>query len=70
MMDFIAMNLTAMSEAVERNADLNNFNEEEFLTVWCMIAEEYCKANNLDVRELANTALDAIIDVNELLGNY
>lgn len=70
MMNFIAMNLTAMSDAVKRNADLNNFNEEEFMTVWCMIAEEYCKANNLDVKELANTALDAIIGVNELFGNY
>ena len=59
-----------MQEAVNRNADLNELDRVEFLSIWCMIAEEYCKANNLDVRELANTALDAIIDVNELFGNY
>lgn len=59
-----------MQEAVNRNADLNELDMVEFLSIWCMIAEEYCKANNLDVRELANTALDAIIGVNELFGNY
>ena len=70
MMDFIAMNLTAMSEAVKRNADLNNFNKEEFLTVWCMLCEEYCKANGLDVRETSKQLIEAIDEINEEYGAY
>ena len=41
-----------------------------FGALWCMMAEEYCRANGLDVTEVSRTMCNMIAEVNQDLGAY
>lgn len=41
-----------------------------FMTCICMMLEEYCKANKLDVVEMAGMIAGSVLDVNAFHGKY
>lgn len=57
-------------EALITSDTTNTMNKKEFKTFYSIIAEEYCKSNNLDIRELISEIKDEIEAVNEKYGEY
>ena len=51
----------------EETSDMNYC---EFRATFCMIAEEYCKRNDLDVCEFMQDMLNATMIINEECGKY
>ena len=49
---------------------INNMEYTAFGALWCMICEEYCRANQLDVLEVSRTMCAMINEVNKDLGTY
>ena len=49
---------------------IDNMEYTAFGALWCMIAEEYCRANQLDVLEVSKTMCNMISQVNKDLGAY
>ena len=48
----------------------NQLDYPAFGGFWCMLAEEYCRFNGLDVTEVSNEMCAMISQVNEDLGAY
>ena len=48
----------------------NQLDYHAFGGFWCMLAEEYCRFNGLDVTEVSNEMCAMISQVNEDLGAY
>lgn len=48
----------------------NSMDEMTFGAFYCMLAEEYCHANNKDVIELIDWIVKGIIHINERMGEY
>lgn len=57
-------------EALITSDTTNTMNKKEFKTFYSILAEEYCKSNNLDIRELISEIKDEIEAVNEKYGEY
>ena len=57
-------------EALITSDTTNTMNKKEFKTFYSILAEEYCKSNNLDIRELISEIKDDIEAVNEKYGEY
>ena len=57
-------------EALITSDTTNTMNKKEFKTFYSILAEEYCKSNNLDIRELISEVKDEIEAVNEKYGEY
>ena len=51
-------------------ATIKNMEYTAFGALWCMMAEEYCRANGLDVTEVSRTMCRMIAEVNDDLGAY
>ena len=49
---------------------IDNLEYTAFGALWCMIAEEYCRANQLDILEVSRTMCAMINEVNRDLGAY
>lgn len=54
----------------EISVTTNQLDYPTFGGFWCMLAEEYCRANHLDVLEVSRTMCNMISQVNEDLGAY
>lgn len=54
----------------EISATTNQLDYPAFGALWCMMAEEYCRANGLDVTEVSRTMCRMIAEVNQDLGAY
>lgn len=54
----------------EISVTTNQLDYPSFGGLWCMLCEEYCRANSLDVTEVSRTMCDMISEVNENLGVY
>lgn len=49
---------------------MDGFSGSEFMSIVCMMMEEVCEANGLDVVEMAEDIASAVRDVNNKLGKY
>jgi len=49
---------------------LNDLDYDYFAPTFCMIAEEYCKAHHLDVKDFMQDATTMVYQVNNELGTY
>ena len=52
------------------SAEINQLDYPAFGGLWCMLAEEYCRFNGLDVTEVSNEMCAMINEVNKDLGTY
>jgi len=48
----------------------NSLDTAAFLSLVCMLIEEHCKANELDIFETVNSISSAVKSVNEVFGAY
>lgn len=48
----------------------NKLDDWRFEALICMLIEEYCKANDMDVIEMGNEIATAIREINEAYGRY
>ena len=48
----------------------NQLDYPAFGGLWCMVIEEYCRTNGLDVLEVSKTMCNMISQVNKDLGAY
>ena len=62
--------LGAMDFVLVHKESLNELHIHAFEALVCMLMEEYCKANGLDVVEEATKLAVAVESVNEALGKY
>ncbi len=52
------------------SAETNQLDYPAFGGFWCMLCEEYCRANQLDILEVSRTMCAMINEVNKDLGTY
>ena len=62
--------LTAYSLLGDISAETNQLDYPAFGGLWCMVIEEYCRVNQLDVTEVSNEMCNMISEVNHDLGTY
>ena len=49
---------------------MDGFNGSEFMSIVCMMMEEVCEANGLDVVEMAEEIASAVREINDKFGKY
>ena len=57
-------------EVLRANEITRKMDVPAFETFMCMVAEEYCKANDIDVKELIDEVGSSIYAINEEFGKY
>ena len=57
-------------EALITSETTNTMNPVEFRTFYCIIAEEYCRSNNIDIREFIDDVKTEIEAINDKYGKY
>lgn len=57
-------------EALITSDTTNMMTNREFKTFYSILAEEYCRSNNLDIREFISEIKDEIEAVNKKYGEY
>lgn len=62
--------LKAYSLLGDISAETNQLDYPAFGGLWCMVIEEYCRVNHLDVTEVSMEMCTMISEVNENLGIY
>ena len=48
----------------------NDLPIDVFFSLYCMLAEEYCRSNDLNILEFITNTYEAVVSVNEELGKY